>query len=54
MFIDLNTLIYHEPQIFYFNGRHENYHQHTDTPDNLKHDLLEDRLALNTPKELKE
>ena len=42
MFIDLNTLIYHSPQIFYFNGRHEDYHQHeyyhqhTGTPDKLK------------------
>ena len=34
------------PVIFYFNGTHDDYHQHTDTPDKIEYDLLENRTRL--------
>lgn len=34
------------PIIFYFNGVHEDYHQHTDTPDKIEYDLMEKRTKL--------
>ncbi|QCX38250.1 M20/M25/M40 family metallo-hydrolase [Aureibaculum algae] len=34
------------PVIFYFNGTHDDYHQHTDTPDKIEYDLLENRSRL--------
>lgn len=34
------------PVIFYFNGTHEDYHKHTDTPDKIEYDLLETRTRL--------
>lgn len=34
------------PVIFYFNGVHEDYHKHTDTPDKIEYDLLEKRAKL--------
>ena len=34
------------PVIFYFNGVHEDYHRHTDTPDKIEYDLLEKRAKL--------
>jgi hypothetical protein len=42
------------PVIFYFNGTHDDYHQHTDTPDKIEYDLLENRarLVFNTAWEL--
>jgi Zn-dependent M28 family amino/carboxypeptidase len=42
------------PVIFYFNGTHDDYHKHTDTPDKIEYDLLENRtrLVFNTAWEL--
>lgn len=34
------------PVIFYFNGVHEDYHKHTDTPDKIEYELLEKRARL--------
>ncbi len=34
------------PIIFYFNGTHDDYHRHTDTPDKVNYDLLENRSRL--------
>jgi len=34
------------PIIFYFNGTHDDYHKHTDTPDKIQYDLLENRSKL--------
>lgn len=34
------------PIIFYFNGIHEDYHKHTDTPDKINYELLEKRSRL--------
>lgn len=34
------------PIIFYFNGTHDDYHGHTDTPDKINYDLLENRTRL--------
>ena len=34
------------PIIFYFNGTHEDYHEHTDTPDKINYDLLTNRTRL--------
>jgi hypothetical protein len=34
------------PVIFYFNGEHEDYHKHTDTPDKIDYNLLEKRTRL--------
>lgn len=34
------------PIIFYFNGTHEDYHAHTDTPDKINYDLLTNRTRL--------
>ncbi|MFS4482963.1 M28 family peptidase [Hyunsoonleella sp. 2307UL5-6] len=34
------------PVIFYFNGEHEDYHKHTDTPDKIDYELLEKRTRL--------
>lgn len=34
------------PIIFYFNGTHADYHQHTDTVDKIEFDLLENRTRL--------
>ncbi|APQ18848.1 M28 family peptidase [Maribacter hydrothermalis] len=34
------------PIIFYFNGTHDDYHKHTDTPDKINYDLLENRSRL--------
>ena len=34
------------PIIFYFNGTHADYHRHTDTPDKINYDLLENRSRL--------
>jgi hypothetical protein len=34
------------PVIFYFNGTHADYHKHTDTPDKINYDLLENRTRL--------
>jgi len=34
------------PIIFYFNGTHDDYHKHTDTPDKINYDLLENRARL--------
>ncbi|MFM9051392.1 MAG: M28 family metallopeptidase, partial [Bacteroidota bacterium] len=34
------------PSIFYFNGVHEDYHQHTDTPDKIRYDALLKRTQL--------
>ncbi len=34
------------PVIFYFNGTHDDYHKHTDTPDKIEYDLLENRTRL--------
>ena len=34
------------PIIFYFNGTHDDYHAHTDTPDKINYDLLENRTRL--------
>ena len=34
------------PIIFYFNGVHEDYHQHTDEPDKIEYDLLAKRAQL--------
>lgn len=34
------------PIIFYFNGVHPDYHQHTDTPDKIEYDLLTKRAKL--------
>ena len=34
------------PVIFYFNGEHEDYHKHTDTPDKIHYELLEKRAKL--------
>ncbi len=34
------------PVIFYFNGEHDDYHQHTDTPDKIDYELLEKRTRL--------
>jgi Zn-dependent M28 family amino/carboxypeptidase len=34
------------PVIFYFNGTHEDYHRHTDTPDKINYDLLAKRAQL--------
>ncbi|MFN0729152.1 M28 family metallopeptidase [Polaribacter gochangensis] len=41
-----NFAKYNVPIIFYFNGTHEDYHQHTDTPDKINYDLLENRSRL--------
>ncbi len=41
-----NFAKYNIPIIFYFNGTHEDYHQHTDTPDKINYDLLENRTRL--------
>lgn len=34
------------PIIFYFNGTHEDYHKHTDTPDKINYDILQNRTRL--------
>ena len=34
------------PVLFYFNGTHDDYHKHTDTPDKIEYDLLENRTRL--------
>ena len=34
------------PIIFYFNGTHVDYHKHTDTPDKINYELLENRTRL--------
>jgi len=34
------------PIIFYFNGTHEDYHKHTDTPDKINYEMLEARTRL--------
>lgn len=34
------------PVIFYFNGEHEDYHKHTDTPEKIDYELLEKRTKL--------
>lgn len=34
------------PVIFYFNGTHVDYHKHTDTPDKINYELLENRTKL--------
>lgn len=34
------------PVIFYFNGTHEDYHQHTDTPDKIKYEVMANRARL--------
>ena len=34
------------PVIFYFNGTHEDYHQHTDEVDKIQFDILESRSKL--------
>jgi hypothetical protein len=34
------------PIIFYFNGTHADYHRHTDTPDKINYELLENRARL--------
>lgn len=34
------------PVIFYFNGEHDDYHEHTDTPDKIDYELLEKRTKL--------
>ena len=34
------------PVIFYFNGTHEDYHKHTDTPDKIEYELLAKRSKL--------
>lgn len=34
------------PIIFYFNGVHQDYHKHTDTPDKIRYDLLQKRAQL--------
>ena len=34
------------PIIFYFNGTHVDYHKHTDTPDKINYELLENRARL--------
>lgn len=34
------------PVIFYFNGEHDDYHKHTDTPDKIDYNLLEKRTKL--------
>ena len=34
------------PVVFYFNGTHEDYHQHTDTPDKIDYDMLSQRARL--------
>ncbi|WCO02843.1 M28 family peptidase [Psychroserpens ponticola] len=34
------------PIAFYFNGKHEDYHRATDTPDKIQYDLLENRTRL--------
>lgn len=41
-----NFAKYNVPIIFYFNGTHEDYHKHTDTPDKINYDLLENRTRL--------
>ena len=41
-----NFAKYNVPIIFYFNGIHEDYHKHTDTPDKINYDLLENRSRL--------
>lgn len=41
-----NFAKYNIPIIFYFNGTHEDYHQHTDTPDKINYDLLQNRSRL--------
>ena len=41
-----NFAKYNVPIIFYFNGTHEDYHQHTDTPDKINYDLLQNRTRL--------
>jgi len=34
------------PVIFYFNGTHEDYHKHTDTPDKIEYELMAKRSKL--------
>lgn len=34
------------PVIFYFNGTHDDYHKHTDTPDKIEYDVLKQRTQL--------
>ena len=34
------------PVIFYFNGEHDDYHKHTDTPDKIDYNLLKKRAQL--------
>ena len=34
------------PIIFYFNGTHDDYHKHTDTPDKINYDILQNRTRL--------
>ena len=34
------------PVIFYFNGTHEDYHRHTDTPDKINYEALAKRAQL--------
>ena len=41
-----NFAKYGIPVIFYFNGVHDDYHKHTDTPDKIDYELLEKRTKL--------
>ena len=41
-----NFAQYNVPIIFYFNGTHADYHKHTDTPDKINYELLENRARL--------
>ncbi|SEQ49232.1 Peptidase family M28 [Hyunsoonleella jejuensis] len=41
-----NFAKYDIPVIFYFNGEHDDYHKHTDTPDKIDYELLEKRTKL--------
>lgn len=41
-----NFAQYNVPIIFYFNGTHADYHKHTDTPDKINYELLENRTRL--------
>ena len=39
-------LFYDIPIIFYFNGVHEDYHKHSDTPDKIEYELMAKRARL--------
>lgn len=41
-----NFAKYNIPIIFYFNGTHEDYHKHTDTPDKINYQMLQQRTRL--------